>query len=72
LERSGVGNPVVLKKAQVEVVANMPGVGENYQDHHLLTNPYHSNLKEDETLNALITDCLDPVELIKRNASSLG
>jgi hypothetical protein len=32
LDRSGVGNPVVLKKTQVEVVANVPGVGANYQE----------------------------------------
>lgn len=35
LERSGVGSPEVLSKAGVEVVADLPGVGNEYLDHHL-------------------------------------
>jgi choline dehydrogenase len=33
LERSGIGNPAVLKAAGVDVVHELPGVGENLQDH---------------------------------------
>ena len=33
LERSGIGNPNILKAAGVEVVHSLPGVGENLQDH---------------------------------------
>jgi choline dehydrogenase-like flavoprotein len=72
LERSGVGNPKMLEKAGVEVVADVHGVGEDYQDHHLLVYPYISSLNEDETLDALISGRTDPVELIEKNASILG
>ncbi|KAH8707531.1 GMC oxidoreductase-domain-containing protein [Phaeosphaeriaceae sp. PMI808] len=72
LERSGVGNPEILKKAGIEVVSNLPSVGENYQDHHLITYPYHSSMNEDETLDALFSGRLDVTEAIKKNASILG
>ena len=33
LQLSGIGNPEILKSAGVEVVHDLPGVGENLQDH---------------------------------------
>ncbi|TYC54128.1 choline dehydrogenase [Rhodobacterales bacterium] len=33
LELSGIGNPQILKKAGVEALHEVPGVGENLQDH---------------------------------------
>ena len=33
LELSGIGNPDILKNAGITPVANLPGVGENLQDH---------------------------------------
>jgi choline dehydrogenase-like flavoprotein len=33
LELSGIGDPEVLRKADVEVVINLPGVGNNVQEH---------------------------------------
>ncbi|KAI5782943.1 GMC oxidoreductase-domain-containing protein [Pyronema domesticum] len=36
LERSGVGNPEILKAAGVETKIALPGVGENLNDHYLL------------------------------------
>lgn len=33
LQRSGIGNPTKLASLQIEVVSDLPGVGENYQDH---------------------------------------
>lgn len=33
LELSGIGSPAVLQKAGVEVVVDLPGVGENLSDH---------------------------------------
>ena len=35
LERSGVGNAAILKALDIPVVSDLPGVGENYQDHHV-------------------------------------
>ena len=34
LERSGVGNAEMLKKLGIPVVSDVPGVGEEYQDHY--------------------------------------
>jgi choline dehydrogenase-like flavoprotein len=73
LERSGIGNPDILKKAGIDVVvSDLCAVGENYQDHHLITYPYYTNLNEDETLDALVSGRLDAGEAIKNNASILG
>lgn len=35
LERSGVGDPKILERAGVPVKVDLPGVGNDYQDHHL-------------------------------------
>jgi len=35
LDRCGVSNPDILKKAGVDVVSAVPGVGHDYQDHNL-------------------------------------
>ena len=34
LERSGVGNAEMLNKLGIKVVSDLPGVGEEYQDHY--------------------------------------
>jgi len=73
LERSGLGNPEILKKAGIDdIVADLPGVGENYQDHHLNIYPYHSSLQENETIDALLTGRMDLGQLIQDNAPILG
>ncbi|MCV4861038.1 GMC family oxidoreductase N-terminal domain-containing protein, partial [Escherichia coli] len=33
LQRSGVGNPELLRQFDIPVVHDLPGVGENLQDH---------------------------------------
>jgi alcohol oxidase len=35
LQRSGIGDPEKLKKAGVQPIVNLPGVGLNFQDHYL-------------------------------------
>jgi alcohol oxidase len=72
LERSGLGDPKILQKAGVELVANHPGVGENYQDHHLLTYAYYSSLRENETLDAIVSGRVDVGKLIEEDAPILG
>ncbi|KAF1953522.1 alcohol oxidase [Byssothecium circinans] len=72
LERSGIGNPDILKNAGIEVVSPLSTVGENYQDHHLITYPYYTDLNEDETLDALFSGRLDAQAAIQKNASILG
>lgn len=40
LENSGIGQSAVLKAAGVTPVVDLPGVGENYQDHIRVSNTY--------------------------------
>ncbi|KAE9398123.1 alcohol oxidase [Gymnopus androsaceus JB14] len=40
LERSGIGAKQHLAQANVEQTVDLPGVGENYQDHNLVIVPY--------------------------------
>lgn len=72
LERSGVGDPKVLANAGVDLVANVPGVGAEYQDHHLLTYAYYSSLQPNETFDAVYTGRQDVNELIKNNDPIMG
>lgn len=72
LERSGIGRPELLGKAGVDVVAELPGVGENYLDHQQLTYSYMSGLNERETLDSLVSGRLDPIQLIEKKDPILG
>ncbi|KAF6747541.1 alcohol oxidase [Ephemerocybe angulata] len=40
LERSGVGNSKLLEKLDLKVVSDLPGVGEQYQDHYTTLSLY--------------------------------
>lgn len=72
LERSGVGNPEILKKLNIPVVSDLPGVGENYQDHHLLLYPYKSNLNESESIDGILSGRKDFVKAIGDKDPMLG
>lgn len=52
LERSGIGAKKVLEDLGVKVLVDLPGVGENYQDHNIVFVPYLAD-NEAETLDAL-------------------
>ncbi|KAK8105089.1 hypothetical protein PG999_008448 [Apiospora kogelbergensis] len=74
LERSGVGDSAILAAAQVKapVVAHIPGVGRNYQDHHVMVYTYKTALPPDETGDALMAGRLDVGELLRTKANILG
>lgn len=72
LERSGVGNAKILEGLDIPVVADVPGVGENYQDHHLLLYPYKSNLDEAETLDGILSGRKDFVKALGEKDPMLG
>ncbi|KAI2614835.1 alcohol oxidase [Hypoxylon sp. NC1633] len=73
LERSGVGDPDIIRRAGIaQVVADVPGVGREYDDHHMLLYPYKSSLNPDETMDAILTGKLNPVDLIQNNHKILG
>jgi len=72
LERSGVGNPSILKILDIPIISDLPGVGENYQDHHLLLYPYKSSLQPEDTLDGLLSGRKDFVESLKKGDPMLG
>lgn len=72
LERSGVGNPKFLKPLDIPVVSDVPGVGENYQDHHLLLYPYKSSLDEGESLDGILSGRKDFVKALTEKDPILG
>ncbi|KAL4248407.1 GMC oxidoreductase family protein [Abortiporus biennis] len=52
LERSGIGSKSILKEFGIDTVVDLPGVGENYQDH---PNIHPAYIASDETVT------LDPI-----------
>jgi alcohol oxidase len=72
LERSGVGDAGILQRAGVPVVVDLPGVGHNYQDHHLVYYPYKTDLEPDETLDGLLTGRQDQKVLIENKSRMMG
>ncbi|KAI0773556.1 alcohol oxidase [Fomes fomentarius] len=50
LERSGVGNAELLNKLNIPVVSDLPGVGEEYQDHYTTLSIYRVS-NETQTLD---------------------
>ncbi|KAL0579314.1 hypothetical protein V5O48_002712 [Marasmius crinis-equi] len=42
LERSGIGAKELLQKLDIPVLVDLPGVGENYNDHNLVFNGYYA------------------------------
>lgn len=72
LERSGVGDARVLQRAGVPVVADLPGVGHDYQDHHLVFYPYKTDLEPDETLDGILAGREDLQTLIDNKSKKMG
>lgn len=73
LERSGVGDNEILTRAGVPVLVDLPGVGNGYEDHHLLVYPYFSNLTPADTLDKFIYGSQETQEeLIKNKHKMLG
>ncbi|KAJ7896106.1 hypothetical protein B0H14DRAFT_2680487 [Mycena olivaceomarginata] len=52
LERSGIGRKDILNKLNIPVVQELPGVGENYQDHPAVFTPYYAD-PETTTMDAI-------------------
>ena len=55
LERSGVGGAGLLQKLDIPVVADVSGVGESYQDHHLILYPYKTSYGPEDTLDRILS-----------------
>ncbi|KAI1772202.1 GMC oxidoreductase-domain-containing protein [Hypoxylon cercidicola] len=72
LERSGLGSPEIVKRSGVELVADLPGIGENYDDHHMMLYAYKSSLSPNETLDAVLTGRSSPRDMIMQKDQLLG
>ncbi|KAB8303198.1 hypothetical protein EYC80_004645 [Monilinia laxa] len=55
LERSGIGRKEVLGRVGVQVISEVDGVGEGYQDHNLVLYPYKTSLDESETIDSILS-----------------
>ncbi|KAJ6552921.1 GMC oxidoreductase-domain-containing protein [Mycena capillaripes] len=55
LERSGIGSKDLLQQLSIPVVCDLPGVGENYQDHTMGLVPYYAP-ETTVTLTTLVVD----------------
>ncbi|KAG8212842.1 GMC oxidoreductase-domain-containing protein [Butyriboletus roseoflavus] len=55
LERSGIGAPSVLEKNNIDVLVDLPGVGENYQDHFGARAVFYAS-DETETMDDVWSD----------------
>ncbi|KAG5982693.1 hypothetical protein E4U55_001516 [Claviceps digitariae] len=72
LERSGIGNKQILSQLDIPLVADLPGVGEEYQDHNLVQYTYKVDLAPSETLDALIGGRADLAALQQEKHPILG
>lgn len=72
LERSGLGDPKILEKADVPVQVDLPGVGHSYEDHHLVLYPYQTNLQPHETIDRVLRNPDKRQELIDSKDPVLG
>lgn len=72
LERSGIGGVDVLEKAGVPVVVDLPGVGNNLQDHHLILMPFKTWLQPRETSDFVISGREKEEDLIRSKDKILG
>jgi alcohol oxidase len=72
LERSGLGQSKILQRAGVKLIEELPGVGHDYQDHHLTLYTYRTSLTPQETINAFSDGRFNVQEEIRKNNKQLG
>lgn len=72
LERSGVGGAKVLERAGVPLLVDLPGVGHDYQDHHLSLWTYRTNLGHDETINGFFNGRFNLEDMVAKQHPLLG
>ncbi|PCH43098.1 GMC oxidoreductase [Wolfiporia cocos MD-104 SS10] len=65
LERSGIGTSSLLVPLGITPLVDLPGVGENYQDHNVIFAPYLAD-EEAETIDGIARS--DPQELDRWNS----
>ncbi|KAK7032266.1 hypothetical protein VNI00_013225 [Paramarasmius palmivorus] len=61
LERSGIGSKELLQKLDIPVLVDLPGVGENYNDHNLVFNGYYAS-SESDTMDDIFRGTEEEIE----------
>jgi alcohol oxidase len=72
LERSGIGSKQLLDRLNIRVVSDLPGVGENYQDHQRIVTPYKTSLKPGETMDEFLRGGLNITKAKREQDPILG
>ncbi|KAK4450154.1 GMC oxidoreductase-domain-containing protein [Podospora aff. communis PSN243] len=72
LERSGVGSTEVLTRAGIPQVVDLPGVGHDYQDHHLIITAYKASLHKDETIDIFLNGSVTVEQALADGNKMLG
>ncbi|KAM3459040.1 hypothetical protein MY3296_000187 [Beauveria thailandica] len=72
LERSGVGNAELLRRLGIDVVSDLPGVGEDYQDHNLILYRYKATLTPEMSFDGLLSGREDIHEALAAGSSKMG
>lgn len=71
LQRSGIGDSKILRRAGIKVVADLPGVGSDY-DHQSITYIHKSNLSPAATLDAFNAFRMNLKELVAKKDKLMG
>lgn len=72
LERSGIGGREVLQKANVPVVAQVPGVGHGYQDHQTSIYTYKADMPPEDNWESIYNGTRQIPELLANNDKILS
>lgn len=72
LGRSGVGDKEIHGNVGVDVVADIPGVGEDFRDHHAMLLSYYTSLLLNETYDELLKNRTTSERLLDEKAPILG
>jgi alcohol oxidase len=72
LERSGIGSKEILQRAGVPLVEELPGVGKDYQDHHLILYPYKTALEPHQTMDGILSGRADVAKMMANKDPMLG
>lgn len=72
LERSGIGGKQILERAGVPIIADLPGVGNDYQDHHLSLWSYRTSLSHDVTINGFANGRFKLDDMVNKKHPLLG
>lgn len=72
LERSGVGSSGHLRALGIDVVSDLPGVGEDYQDHNLMSYTYKSSWTSKDSYDGLLSGREDFARALADKSTKMG